>query len=399
MRRLSNARHLSDRSREAVLSAPGVASSFAMTLQHRTFLVTGANSGIGRALVEALAARGARLVLACRSEERTLPVLIHCAADIPGSTSPFFTSTSRSFPRFVLPRRPFSLRTTRSTSWLTTRVSPAREALDERRLRFDICHEHIGPFLLTNLLLPRLRESGEARIVNVASVAHMRVKEIDWSVLDRRTVATRNGFVAYSVTKLMNILHAKALAHRLAGTSVTTSSLHPGGVASNIWRRFPRPVQWLMKLFMDSNEKGAETPLYCATAPELRNVSGRYYDRCREVRRARWRRMNVGSRAVGPNRTPADRMTRLALLSTVGLDIWIGLSGNPAWHSSGRSSFSAFFFVVTTLPALPALVATNFNGAGVPHAWMARQSYTIYLAAIGIGLPLLIVSLVGRAIR
>ena len=98
----------------------------------------------------------------------------------------------------------------------------------------------------------------------------MRVKEIDWSVLDRRTVATRNGFVAYSVTKLMNILHAKALAHRLAGTSVTTSSLHPGGVASNIWRRVPQPVQWLMKLFLDSNEKGAETPLYCATAPELR---------------------------------------------------------------------------------------------------------------------------------
>ena len=53
-------------------------------------------------------------------------------------------------------------------------------------------------------------------------------------------------------------------------------------------------------------------------------------------------------------------------------------------------------FVVTTLPALPALVATNFNGAGVPHAWMARESYTIYLAAIGIGLPLLIVGLVGR---
>src|SRR5262249_2054512 len=150
---------------------------------------------------------------------------------------------------------------------------------------FDVTYatNHIGPFLLTNLLLPRLRESDEARIVNVASMAHMRVKEIDWSVLERRTAPTRSGFVAYSVTKLMNILHAKQLSHRLVGTSVTTSSLHPGAVASNIWRELPRPLQWIMKLFMDSNEQGARTPLYCATAPELRSVSGRYYDRCREV--------------------------------------------------------------------------------------------------------------------
>ena len=207
--------------------------------------------------------------------------------------------------------------------------------------------------------------------------------------------------MAYSVTKLMNILHAKALAHRLAGTSVTTSSLHPGGVASNIWRSLPRPVQWLMKLFMDSNEKGAETPLYCATAPELRNVSGRYYDRCREVRPSALAEHEViGSRAVGPNRTRADRMTmtRPCYRPWAVRRQWILIRTK---RKSGLALFWTLLvfgvlFVVTTLPALPALVATNFNGAGVPHAWMARRSYTIYLAAIGIGLPLLVVSLVGR---
>jgi NAD(P)-dependent dehydrogenase (short-subunit alcohol dehydrogenase family) len=82
----------------------------------------------------------------------------------------------------------------------------------------------------------------------------------------------------------MNVIHAKELANRLAGTSVRTSSLHPGVVASNVWRAAPGPLQWFFKLFMLSNAEGAATPLYCATAPELNDVSGRYYDKSREAR-------------------------------------------------------------------------------------------------------------------
>src|SRR5256886_5162492 len=151
---------------------------------------------------------------------------------------------------------------------------------------FDLTYatNHIGPFLLTSLLLPRVRESSQGRVVNVASVAHMRVKQIDWSVLERRATPKRSGFADYAVTKLMNVLHAKELARRVRGTRVTTYALHPGAVASNIWRALPRPLQWFGKLFMLSNEQGAETPLYCATAPELATTSGRYYDRRREVR-------------------------------------------------------------------------------------------------------------------
>jgi dehydrogenase/reductase SDR family protein 13 len=118
----------------------------------------------------------------------------------------------------------------------------------------------------------------------VASVASKSVKRIDWSVLERRPTPDHSGFGAYAVTKLMNVLHARELARRLAGTRVTTSSLHPGAVASNVWRALPGPLQWFGKLFMLSNEDGAMTTLYCATAPELSAVSGRYYYRCREVR-------------------------------------------------------------------------------------------------------------------
>jgi NAD(P)-dependent dehydrogenase (short-subunit alcohol dehydrogenase family) len=82
----------------------------------------------------------------------------------------------------------------------------------------------------------------------------------------------------------MNVIHAKELARRLKNTSVRTYSLHPGGVATNIWRALPGPLQWLLKLFLLSNEEGAKTPLYCAAAPELNEVSGRYYSKCHEVR-------------------------------------------------------------------------------------------------------------------
>ena len=149
---------------------------------------------------------------------------------------------------------------------------------------FDLTYatNHLGPFLLTNLLLPTLRESRAARIVNISSQAHMNVKAIDWTVLERRSTPRRSGFKDYSATKLMNVIHAKELARRLDGTTVTTYSLHPGVVASNIWRALPAPVAWMLKLFMLSNEQGAETPLFCATAPQP-GGSGSYYNRCREV--------------------------------------------------------------------------------------------------------------------
>jgi dehydrogenase/reductase SDR family protein 13 len=151
---------------------------------------------------------------------------------------------------------------------------------------FDITYatNHIGPFLLTNLLLPRLKEAPQGRVVNVASNAHFVAKQMNWAGLERRTEPKRSGFQDYGQTKLMNVLHAKELARRLSGTRVTTYSLHPGAVASNIWRSVPWPVQPLIKLFMLSNEQGAETPLYCATAPELATATGRYYYKRREAK-------------------------------------------------------------------------------------------------------------------
>ncbi len=252
-------------------------------LEGRTFLVTGASSGIGRALVDALAAAGGHVILAVRSPQRAAPIAVgirgrhpHAGAEVLPVDLSDFATIRRAAAEFLAGGRRLDVLVNNAGVAGTTGLS---------RDGFDLTYatNHLGPFLLTNLLLPRLLESPAARVVNVASHAHLRVKEIDWTVLARRSVPKRSGFNDYSVSKLLNVMHAVELARRVAGTSVTTYAVHPGVVASNIWRALPGSLQWLLKLFMLSNEQGAKTPFFCATAPELGGVSGRYYNHCREA--------------------------------------------------------------------------------------------------------------------
>jgi NAD(P)-dependent dehydrogenase (short-subunit alcohol dehydrogenase family) len=138
---------------------------------------------------------------------------------------------------------------------------------------------HVGPFLLTSLLLDRLRASAPARIVNVASEGHYRATGIDFDAV-RTPTRTRTAFAEYCVSKLANVLHAQELGRRLSGTGVTTYSLHPGTIASDVWRAVPWPIRPLMKLRMQSVNDGARTPVYCATSPDVANDSGLYYEDC-----------------------------------------------------------------------------------------------------------------------
>jgi retinol dehydrogenase-12 len=255
-------------------------------LAGRTFFITGATSGIGRSTAQALAARAANVIIGARSEERA------------GS---FIDELRRLYPRAELPFVPIdlaSLASVRRAAGMVLAFGRPLDVLINNAGRagrdgttsdgFDLTigTNHLGPFLLTELLLPSLREATQGRIVNVASQAHFRVKRLDWGALARPPEI--HGFAAtYGTSKLMNVLHAKELARRLADTRITTYSLHPGVVASEIWREMPRLVQWVMKQFMISNDEGARTSLYCATAPELSTSSGRYYDKCREVRPSR----------------------------------------------------------------------------------------------------------------
>ncbi len=115
----------------------------------------------------------------------------------------------------------------------------------------------------------------------MSSDAHYQAKGIDFTALRRRTSGI-TGLQAYAVSKLCNVLFAQELARRTADRGITTYALHPGVVASDIWRQVPWPVRSLMTARMLTIEQGAATSLYCATSPEVAKESGRFYDNCRQ---------------------------------------------------------------------------------------------------------------------
>lgn len=247
------------------------------SLAGRSILITGASSGIGRATAVALAARGASLYLAGRSEERHQEVL--AAVRAAGASARFLSldlsrlaSVRECAAHFLALEAPLHVLINNAgmAGWRGTTHDGFERA-------FGI--NHLGPFLLTELLIDRLASSAPSRIVNLSSKAHYRVRRIDWAAL-REPTRSRSAFPEYAVSKLCNVLHARELAERLRGRGVSTYSLHPGVIASDIWRHVPWGVRQLLHLFMHSNERGALTTLHCATSEPAGRETGLYYDEC-----------------------------------------------------------------------------------------------------------------------
>lgn len=252
-------------------------------LSGRTVLVTGANTGIGRVTAIELARRGARVHLACRSEEKARPVVEEiraiagpAAAEILPLDLASLESVRTAAARFLDRGEPLHVLV--CNAGVGGQRGATREGFE---IHFGV--NHLGHFLFVDRLLPRLRESAPARVVVVSSRAHYRARRIDFDAL-RRPTKSLTGFPEYAVSKLCNVLFARALARRLEGSGVTTYALHPGVIASDIWRRVPSPFRSLLTAFMTPVEEGARTTVWCATAPELATATGRYYDDCREKR-------------------------------------------------------------------------------------------------------------------
>jgi retinol dehydrogenase 12 len=249
-------------------------------LDGRTFLVTGANTGIGLATATALAVRGGRVHIACRSEQKGRDAQAAIAAAAGPDHVSFLkldladlASVQASAQAFLALGEPLHV-------LINNAGIGGQRGLtkDGYELMFGV--NHLGHFAFTMALLDRLTSS-QARIVNVASDAHYAAKGIDFDQL-RRPARGITGMAEYSVSKLCNVLFTQELARRLSGTGVTSYALHPGVVASDIWRRVPWPIRPLITRRMLTVTQGAQTSLYCATSPELASVSGRYYDNCAE---------------------------------------------------------------------------------------------------------------------
>jgi NAD(P)-dependent dehydrogenase (short-subunit alcohol dehydrogenase family) len=249
-------------------------------LDGRTFLITGANTGIGRATTEALAARGATVYMACRSEAKARPVRDEIAAAT-GNDRLRLLSLDLADLASVRACADGFLQTGAPLHVVINNAGLAgKRGMTASGFELAFGTNHVGPFLLTNLLLDRLRASAPARIVTVSSEGHYRVDGIDYDAV-RSATRTRTAFDEYCVSKLANVLHAQELGRRLEGSGVTTYSLHPGTIASDVWREVPWPIRPLLKLRMRSTAEGAQTSVYCATAPEVAGDTGLYYEDCR----------------------------------------------------------------------------------------------------------------------
>lgn len=250
------------------------------TLAGKVAVVTGATSGIGLQTATMLAEVGADILLVARNAEKLYTALLevqrHAGVNHVSALRCDFSSQAdiRRFADDFLARH----------ERLDILVNNAggvhsKRTLTEDGIEATFAVNHLGYFLLTNLLLGRLIESAPARIVNVASHLHYKGTmdfdnldfEHDYSILR-----------AYARSKLANVLFTRELARRLEGTSVTVNAVHPGTVSSHIWDKAPRWTQpffaLIKRIYMITPREGAQKVFYLATSPEVNDATGLYFE-------------------------------------------------------------------------------------------------------------------------
>ncbi|MFN7134432.1 MAG: SDR family oxidoreductase, partial [Myxococcales bacterium] len=236
-----------------------------------TMLVTCATDGIGRQTALELVRRGARVLVHGRDPEKTARTAEALAKD--GRAEPLVADLAS-----LAQVRQLAREVEGRTGQLDVLLNNAGVFMNERRLTADgfettFAVNHLAPFLLTNLLRPLLERTPGARVVTVSSVAHHR-GQLDFGNLqgERRF----DGYGAYALSKLANVLFTLELAERLAGSGVTANCLHPGVITTKLLKAgfgmSGAPVA-----------SGAATSVYLATSDEVRGVSGKYFADCQEA--------------------------------------------------------------------------------------------------------------------
>jgi retinol dehydrogenase 12 len=250
----------------------------------RICVVTGATHGIGLASAHALAALGATVLVHGRDLARARAV----ADDIGRATAnTAVRAVQADFAHLAQVHR-LAQELADSLPRVDVLINNAGLLSVARAVSADgydltLAVNHLAPFLLTNLLLAKLKASAPARVIVVASEAHRRAR-LDFNDLQSTAVS---GMTAYGRSKLANLLFSRALAGRLGDTGVTVNALHPGVVASNLFHATPVLLRALLasfgRPFMRSPAQGARTSVFLASAPEVAAHTGGYYVDCRLV--------------------------------------------------------------------------------------------------------------------
>jgi NAD(P)-dependent dehydrogenase (short-subunit alcohol dehydrogenase family) len=244
----------------------------------KTVLVTGGSTGIGRATALGLARMGARVAITGRDHERSEDAAREIRAAGGGQVDVFVADLSsqsevRRLAGEVLQRLPriHVLVNNVGGYWNTRHVTADG-------LEHTFALNHLAPFLLTNLLLDRLKQSAPARVVVVSSHAQA-MGQIDFD--DLQGERSYSGSKAYNQSKLASVMFTYELARRLRGASVTVNALHPGVVSTSFGAADPAGVQRLivpfMRPFMKAPAQGAATSIHLASAPGLAHVTGHFF--------------------------------------------------------------------------------------------------------------------------
>jgi retinol dehydrogenase 14 len=251
----------------------------------KTCIVTGANTGIGREAALALAAMGARVVLACRSETRGRAALEEIARETRSEALELaLVDLSSQASIRELARRFASEHDALHVLINNAGIYPDRREVTEDGIERTWATNVLGYFLLTNLLRPLLEASSPARVVNVAST---RAGGLDLGdvELERRRFG---GVRAYSQSKQANRMLSWALDRRLAGTGITVNVAHPGPVATELARTQRGVLGFVVKqgfkLIGKTPAEGADTAVWLAASPALAGVSGKFWANRRELR-------------------------------------------------------------------------------------------------------------------
>lgn len=251
-------------------------------LKNKTVVITGTTSGVGKSLAFKVASKGAHLIMFCRDEKKATELKSAVISDTGNKNVEYIVCDFSSMNSIKKAAEKFC----EEYQILDVLVNNAGANFPERKLSEDgiemtFAVNHIGYFMLTLLLLPCLRKSSDARIINVASQAHLK---IDFENLSGEK--KYDGYKAYAYSKMANILFTYKLASLLSTSSITVNAVHPGVVRTGIYRNIEGVIKFLIKLFwifFITPEKSADMIMPLLESPEYKNISGKYFYKTKQI--------------------------------------------------------------------------------------------------------------------
>ena len=250
-------------------------------MKNKIVLITGANSGMGKATAMELAKKGAHIVMVCRNRQTGEEAQKEIIAGSGNKDVDLLIADLSSLHAIRHLAQEFKSK----YNHLDILINNAGLAFSKRHASVDgiemtFAVNHLGYFLLTNLLLDSLKATPSARVINIASSTHKQAK------IDLKDLELKNNyslFAAYNQSKLCNMLFTYELARKLKGIPITVNAVNPGPVKTGLARDMGAFFQWMAKTFFPSAEKASATAIYLASSPEVEGVTGKYFEKCKAV--------------------------------------------------------------------------------------------------------------------